>query len=115
MGGREDHMVEHGTTVRGPTPTRSNSTSTWVRLVLLLAFWAVGVIAGLKAASAAYLTYATNDYRPILIRGVWACAVAFSAFHFAALSAKGWAGRLPGFVGALVVLYVLSQILHRLR
>src|SRR5258705_12017761 len=108
-------MVEQGTTVRGPTPTRSNSTSTWARLVLLLAFWAVVVIAGLKAASAAYLTYATNDYRPILIGGVWACTVSFSAFHFASLAAIGWLGGLPGLVWAVLWLYVVRQVVNACR
>jgi len=63
----------------------------------LLAFWAVGVIAGLKAASAAYLTYATNDYRPILIRGVWACARSRQRLPLRPLCRqKGWAGTLAG-------------------
>lgn len=108
-------MVEQGTAVPGPTPSRSNATSTWARLFLLWAFWAVGVVAGLSAASAAYLTYATNDYRPILIRGVWESAGALVAFHFASFAANGWKGRLPGVIGVLLVLYVLSDILRRLR
>lgn len=94
---------------------KTSARSGWVRSLLLWGFWAVGVLFGLEAAAAGYVTHATNDLRPIWIRAVWECAVALVALHFASLAAKGWKGRLPGVVGTLLVLYVLSETLQRLR
>jgi hypothetical protein len=94
---------------------KASATSDWVRSLLRWGFFAVGVLFGLEAVAAGYVTHATNDLRPIWVRAAWECAVALVAFHFASLAAKGWKGRLPGVVGTLWILYVLNETLQRLR
>jgi hypothetical protein len=103
-----------GSELPDPTSRSGRSKSNPVRSRLMWAFWAVGIVAGLQAAYAAFVTFATKDHRPILIGGVWASAVALIAMHSVTLAAKGWKGRLPGIAGALLVVYVLGEILRRL-
>jgi hypothetical protein len=73
-----------------------------------------GVAAGLSAVGAAYVTYATHDYRPILVRGVWSCAGALLALHGSSLLAHGWKAKVGAMVLALAVLVPLGVILARL-
>ena len=83
----------------------------------MLAFWGlwiVAALAGLQAASSAFVTYATGDYRPILIRGIWMSVLALIALNGTTLAARSWKGRVPGIVGMLPVLLVLREILERL-
>jgi|GEM_PF-5597312 len=88
--------------------------TTTIRTFLTWSLSVLGAIAGLSAVGDAHLTYATDDYRPILIRGVWYCAFAFLAFHGTALAARGWKGRIAGVIASLLVLFVLSELLGRL-
>jgi hypothetical protein len=73
-----------------------------------------GAAAGLSAVGAAFVTFATNDYRPILIRGVWSCAEALLALHGSSLLARGWKARVAALVLALAVFVPLRVILRRL-
>jgi len=85
-----------------------------VRLLAIWALWLFGTYAGGAAAFMAYATYATADYRPILIRGVWMSGVALNALHAATMLSKTWKGRIPAVIGALLVLSVLGELLRRL-
>ena len=85
-----------------------------IRILAAVASWAIAVWAGFVAASAAYVTFATNDYRPILIRGAWMGAIALVALHASALTAKGWKARSISVAGAILILVVLAEILGRL-
>ena len=103
-----------GTELLDPASRRSPSKGNPVRSRLMWAFWSIAIVAGLGAAYAATVTLTTNDYRPLLIGGVWASAVALLALHGVTLAARGWKGRLLGIVAVPCVLYLLSEILRRL-
>ena len=103
--GDEIPLPPHGRrTWAGPNP---GSIGLWLS-------WITSVVAGLGVASAAYVTYATSDYRPILIAGVWQSVVALLALHGASLLARGWKARIPVAIVALLILSVLRVILSRL-
>jgi hypothetical protein len=103
-----------GTEISDEPSRRSRPKGNSVRSRLMWAFWAVAIVAELGAVYSAIVTVATKDYRPILIGGVWASAIALVALHSVTLAARGWKRRLPGIVAALWVFYVLSEILRRL-
>jgi hypothetical protein len=103
-----------GTELPDRTSRRTPSKGNPVRSRLMWAFWSVAIVAGLGATYAATVTLASSDYRPLLIGGVWASAVALLALHGTTLTARGWKGRVPGIVAVPCVLYVLSEILRRL-
>jgi hypothetical protein len=86
----------------------------WTRPVILGTLWLIGLLATLNALGVAYVTYATNDYRPILTRGVWSCGAALLAFLAATLLVRRWKARIPGIVASLLVVAVLAQLLARL-
>jgi len=88
--------------------------ATVVRTLLLWIFCFLGALAAVEGYLTTQLTYATADYRPIFIRGVWSCAFAFLAFHATALLARSWRTRIPGIVGVLLALAALREILGRL-
>jgi len=99
-----------GTEVRGPrrwwiAPPRSLAAG-------LLAI--VGAVEGMSGAVAAYVTFATNDYRPILVRGIWHCAAALLALHGSSVLARGWKARTAALLLALAVLVPLRVILGRM-
>ena len=85
-----------------------------VRVLVMWALWMWGLYTAFEATFSAYATFATNDYRPILIRGVWACGLALIAFHGTAVLSNTRKARLPGIIAAFFVLFVLGELLHRL-
>lgn len=87
----------------------------WIRSLVLWSCWVVAVSCGLSATTGAYVTFATNDYRPVLVRGVWAATIGLIALHGAALAAKGWKGRSSSAAAALLNLVVLAELLRRLK
>jgi hypothetical protein len=76
--------------------------------------WIVAILAGLEATAAQYVTYITDDYGPILVRGVWMCLVALVSLFGAALAVKTWKARVPSVAGALLILFLLRGLLERL-
>ena len=95
-------------------PTRADWRALY-RTLLVFASWVIAVCAGLQAASAAYVTYAIRDNRPILLEGAWMCAVALVALQGGALLTKGWKSRLAGVVATILLLCVLAEIFGRLK
>jgi hypothetical protein len=85
-----------------------------VRVLVIWAMWTSGLYTAFEATFRAYASFATNDYRPILIRGVWACGLALTAFHGTAVLSNTWKARLPGIIAALLLLVVLGELLRRL-
>jgi hypothetical protein len=71
-------------------------------------------VAGLQAAANAYITYATGEYRPILIHGLWSGAIALLALHGVGLATRGWKGKVLGAVGAVLVTSIMAELIERL-
>jgi hypothetical protein len=74
-----------------------------------------GIFELAEAIASGYITLATGDYRPILIRGVGQATVALFAFQTSGAMARGWKLRLANLICSLAVLIPLTQILERLR
>jgi len=94
--------------------SRPRSTFARARALVIGSLWLGAVLAGSEALFRAYATYATNDYRPILVRGVWLCGVALIALHGATALSRTWKGRVPGIIAALLLLSVMGVLLKRL-
>jgi hypothetical protein len=85
-----------------------------VRLFLAGALGLAGAVACIDAIEAAFFTYATNDYRAILLAGVWRATLGMIAFHGAGVLARGRATRWLAAMGWLVTAGSLAKIASRL-
>lgn len=103
-----------GTEVPDPEPRRSRWRMGSPRSGAAAVLGVAGVVELLDATASAYVTYATADYRPMLIQGAWRAALALLAFQVSGVMARGWKARVVALAGALAVLVPLSGILGRL-
>ena len=85
-----------------------------VRRLLTGALGVVGTVAGMQAAFHAFATFATNDYRHILVSGLWWSVAGMIAFHGVAVTARGRGTRVCAIVGWVACVAVLAEILSRL-
>jgi hypothetical protein len=85
-----------------------------VRKLVAAAFGVAGLVLCMGAAASAFLTFATNDYRPILIKGLWEGIGAMVAFHGMGIASQGSVARALAVLGWLATLCAVGELLDRL-